>query len=349
MSDKPGGILARIGTPAGASIAADIAALTSVPPIILLPGTCDADMSASTTTIDCLDLAGYGDDYFNGKYWMQILLNANSAGNAPEYEYKQITDYVSTTGVFTCNAFSANVEANDEIAVLHESLPFLKIQEFTTGSGNWTVPVGVKELESVVIVAGGGSGGSALSNAGSGGGGGGEVVVLTNFPVAPLSTIPYVVGAGGTAAAAGDNNGNSGANSSFDGIIAYGGLFGNKGSVHTGGNGGQTAVTGGAGGAGNTAGSNGTQAVTDIILRCGGGGGGGGFNGAGGNSLFAMGGTGTPAGGGGSWGVGASGGGYDVAANSAAANSGGGGSGAYMSTSAAGGNGGSGYIRISWR
>lgn len=85
-------------------------------------GTCDSGMGASTTAIVCADLAGFGNDYFNTKFYMQVLLNANSVGNAPEPQVRQITDYVSTTGTFTVTAFGANVEENDKIVIMHESI-----------------------------------------------------------------------------------------------------------------------------------------------------------------------------------------------------------------------------------
>lgn len=83
-------------------------------------GVADAGVN-STTEIACAGLAGYGDDFFNNQYYMQILHNANSAGNAPEKTTRQITDYVSATGTFTCTAFGAAVEASDIILILHES------------------------------------------------------------------------------------------------------------------------------------------------------------------------------------------------------------------------------------
>jgi len=89
---------------------------------LVFRGTCDSGMTASTTTIVCADLSGYGDDFFNDKYYMQVIKNANSVGNAPETQVRQITDYVSTSGTFTVSAFGANVEENDEILVLHETL-----------------------------------------------------------------------------------------------------------------------------------------------------------------------------------------------------------------------------------
>jgi hypothetical protein len=89
---------------------------------ILLAGACDSGMGASTITIVSDDLTGYGDDYFNNKFWLHIVKNANSVGNAPEGEYRIITDYVSSTGTFTTNAFSVNVEENDSIYIIHESI-----------------------------------------------------------------------------------------------------------------------------------------------------------------------------------------------------------------------------------
>ena len=77
--------------------------------------------TASTTTIVIAGLAGFGDDFFNNKYYLQVLHNADSAGNAPEAQVRKITDYVSATGTFTTDAFSANV-GQDICLILHESL-----------------------------------------------------------------------------------------------------------------------------------------------------------------------------------------------------------------------------------
>jgi len=81
-------------------------------------GQCDAGMSASTTTIVCDELKGFGDDFFNTDYVMTIALNDNSHGNAPEGNSpRDIQDYDSSTGTFTTAAFSANVEENDRIVI----------------------------------------------------------------------------------------------------------------------------------------------------------------------------------------------------------------------------------------
>ena len=85
-------------------------------------GKCSSDMTASTTTLVVPTLVGYGNDFFNNKFYVQVIKNANSVGNAPEIQVRKITDYVSTSGTFTVDAFGANVEANDEIMVMHESL-----------------------------------------------------------------------------------------------------------------------------------------------------------------------------------------------------------------------------------
>ncbi len=88
--------------------------------MVLLRGIC-SNVGGSTTAILCGDLRGFGDDFFNSRFYMQVLLNANSAGNAPEGEIRQITDYASAGFTFTTNAFSANVEANDILLIWHES------------------------------------------------------------------------------------------------------------------------------------------------------------------------------------------------------------------------------------
>jgi ABC-type transporter Mla MlaB component len=83
-----------------------------------------AAATASTTEIVIAALAGYGDDFFNNRYYLQVLHNADSAGDAPEAQVRKITDYVSATGTFTTDAFSANV-GQDLCLVLHESLVML--------------------------------------------------------------------------------------------------------------------------------------------------------------------------------------------------------------------------------
>lgn len=90
--------------------------------LLALGGTADTGMVASATTIACSELAGWEDDFFNDKYYMQVILNANAVGVAPEPEYRLITDYVSLTGTFTVNLFSADVQAGDELMVIHESI-----------------------------------------------------------------------------------------------------------------------------------------------------------------------------------------------------------------------------------
>ena len=84
-------------------------------------GICDAGMAGSTTSLASLELAGFGNDYFNDKYFIEVVKNTSGVGTAPEHEIRRITDYVSATGVFTTEAFTANVEASDELLVLHET------------------------------------------------------------------------------------------------------------------------------------------------------------------------------------------------------------------------------------
>lgn len=84
-------------------------------------GTCDSGMAASRTVIVCLDLAGAGDQFYNGR-WLKVTSNLNSKGVAPEGEECIIINYVSISGTFTIagTGFSANVEQFDLVsAVTH--------------------------------------------------------------------------------------------------------------------------------------------------------------------------------------------------------------------------------------
>jgi len=87
---------------------------------VILQGAADAGTN-STTVIPIAGLAGYGNDFFNTRFFMQVLLNSDDPTAAPEAEVRQITDYVSATGTFICTAFSAAVEASDLCLILHES------------------------------------------------------------------------------------------------------------------------------------------------------------------------------------------------------------------------------------
>ena len=87
-----------------------------------LSGKCNSDMTGSTTDIYSAEFIGFGDDYFNTKFYVQVIKNANSVGNTPETQVRKINDYVSATGKFITDAFGANVEANDDIMVIHESI-----------------------------------------------------------------------------------------------------------------------------------------------------------------------------------------------------------------------------------
>ena len=93
-------------------------------------------------------------------------------------------------------------------------LRYKQVVKFTsTGSTTWTVPAGVNQVE-VLVVAGGGGGGGGKRG---GGGGGGGVVYKPYFTVTPGAVLNVTVGAGGSAAGAG-NTGTSataGGNSLF--------------------------------------------------------------------------------------------------------------------------------------
>lgn len=102
-------------------IQTQLAAMSSALPGNFAWGVAPAGTS-STTAVVIAALAGYGDDYFNDQYYMQVLKNADSAGNAPEPSLRKITDYVSATGTFTCDAFASAIGASDICLILHESI-----------------------------------------------------------------------------------------------------------------------------------------------------------------------------------------------------------------------------------
>lgn len=85
-------------------------------------GVCDAAMVASTTDLYLTNLAGFPDDIFNDEFYVQVIHNDDNPGAPPEAEIRLITDYDGGTGLFVCDAFTANVEADDLVCVIHESL-----------------------------------------------------------------------------------------------------------------------------------------------------------------------------------------------------------------------------------
>ena len=111
-------------------------------------GVCDPGMTASATTLVCTNLAAFPDDIFNGEFWVQVIHNASVPGAAPEGEWRKISNYVGATGTFTVDAFSANVEENDLLAIVHESIVGIEILgtgTLTTDSA--TVPADTSRTE----------------------------------------------------------------------------------------------------------------------------------------------------------------------------------------------------------
>ncbi len=77
-----------------------------------------ATNNAVTTTVISVDLAGFGNDYFNTGWSILVVLDADGPGTAPEEEVRDITDYVSSTGTFTVDAaFTAALTTSDEIYI----------------------------------------------------------------------------------------------------------------------------------------------------------------------------------------------------------------------------------------
>ncbi len=76
--------------------------------------------SSTTAIVDSKIIDEFEDDEFN-LGWMFVI--RTSDGLAPQGEYQQITDYVGSTGTFTVNTFTANVDAGDTIGYCNTEYP----------------------------------------------------------------------------------------------------------------------------------------------------------------------------------------------------------------------------------
>ena len=76
----------------------------------------------SDTTAIVPGLIGFGDDYFNTKFFIQIVFNANSHGASPEPKTRVVTDYDTATGTFTFATVTDTLEVGDYVLIFHESL-----------------------------------------------------------------------------------------------------------------------------------------------------------------------------------------------------------------------------------
>ena len=126
---------------------------------------------------------------------------------------------VNDTGNLTLpNGTSANRTSNSSTLV----------SSFTTvGSTTWTCPSNVTSIE-VLVVAGGGAGGNGNGRAGGGGAGG--AIYNTAYPVIAGTSYTVIVGAGATGTSTNAASPTqSGGNSQFDSLIAYGGGQGGNG------------------------------------------------------------------------------------------------------------------------
>lgn len=155
-----------------------------------------------------------------------------------------------------------------------------------SGDGTYLATPGTVRAE-VIMLAGGAGGGTGAwnvlggsQNGGFGGGGGGEVhftingAALFNEDGSPRP-IAVTIGRGGQGATVNEGGGTGGGNTTFDGIIAYGGQGGTWGNGSGGGAGGFGLVKGGFGSGGSP------DSLSGYELY---GGGGAGGRGAGGNS-----------------------------------------------------------------
>lgn len=96
--------------------------------IDLLVSSYSAGAGSNATTVVCSALAGWGDDYFNPNSWWIHIIKAG--GTAPEGEWRRITDYVSLTGTFTTDAYTAAVAEGDNIMLSKDEFIVRKNRTF---------------------------------------------------------------------------------------------------------------------------------------------------------------------------------------------------------------------------
>ncbi len=208
---------------------------------------------------------------------------------------------------------------------------------YNSGSGNFSVPHKITQLDVQVWGGGGGGGFNSSANRPAAGGGGGGFTRHTSFSVTPGSDINYVVGIGGFGGSSTVTSTNGGT-SSFSTLVANGGV---RGNVLTGGTGGT-----GTGGTSNFNGGSSQNSGGSNNHGGTGGGGGAGPGGIGGTGDINSTGTGGAGGTSPSGGIGGNGGNNNNSGlNGTAPGGAGGGAGGNGSQ---GGNGGSGRIIVSW-
>ena len=175
----------------------------------------------------------------------------------------------------------------------------------TASTGSYSTDT--TQAHEVLVVAGGGSAGGSKSGSGSGAGGAGGYRTSSALSLVGSTSYTITVGAGGTATAAGNNQGVAGSNSSISGsditdIESAGGGGGGhaSGAAGTaggsgGGGGGNAGVTGATGGAGNTPSTSPVQGYAGgtVTAATGYGCGGGGSSAVGANGSASAGGAGT--------------------------------------------------------
>src|SRR5690606_31347103 len=132
------------------------------------------------------------------------------------------TTTVSTTP-FTTTEAEPVCGCTDELDLLESQIVALEgSPAVITSSGNFITPEGVTSIN--VLLVGGGGGGTSGHN---GGGGSGLITVATSMTVTPATSIPVIIGAGGSGAQQVEDSIqvgiSSGGTTSFGALTAAGG------------------------------------------------------------------------------------------------------------------------------
>lgn len=175
--------------------------------------------------------------------------------------FRMVDQKDQSTSLFQDNVNSAFTH----VSVEQRKLPVSVNTIVYSSNSIWTKPSNLVAVKVTVVGGGGGGGGTAATGVGEGAnaanGGGGGTSIKTILAKDLGRTVTITVGAGGTAAAAGNNAGGTGGTSSFGTHASATGGTGGGGGNNSAGN---TVSSGGAGGAGslgdiNFSGSGGTS------------------------------------------------------------------------------------------
>lgn len=84
----------------------------------------------NATTFDSSDLTGFGDQAFANTHFIVVFRDVGGAAALPQSEFRPVNLYVSATGRFTHEAFSADLANGDVVLIVHQSILYAGIAAY---------------------------------------------------------------------------------------------------------------------------------------------------------------------------------------------------------------------------